>query len=270
MGGLQTGVQRLAVQPDGKVITASGFDSVNGVLASKTQRLNANGTPDATFNPGGIGANGFIGAVALQADGRILIAGGFTSYNGTPTLALARLNANGTLDPSFTSLTPGTLRQIGSLAVQPDGKVLAGSTNSFTAGQAGALVRLNTDGTPDATFNIGTDTTNGIVNAMVVQPDGKIVVRSSFLGFNGQNGSLVRLNTDGSADATFGLGAGLNGPVSSVVQQPDGKLLLGGSFTRLNNQPVPSVVRLLPTGALDTGFAPVTGPTNATVVNASV
>ena len=80
----------------------------------------------------------------------------------------------------------------------------------------------------------------------------------------------MRLNTDGSTDATFGLGAGLNGPVSSVVQQPDGKLLVGGSFTRLNNQPVPSVVRLLPTGALDTGFAPVTGPTNATVVNASV
>lgn len=269
-GGLQTGVQRLVVQPDGKVITAGGFDFVNGVLASKIQRLNANGTSDATFNPGGIGANGFIGAVALQADGRILIAGGFTSYNGTPTLALARLNANGTLDPSFASLTPGTLRQIGSLAVQPDGKVLVGSTNSFTAGQAGALVRLNTDGTPDATFSIGTGITNGIVNAMVVQPDGKIVVGGSFLGFNGQNGSLVRLNTDGSTDATFGLGAGLNGPVNSVVQQPDGKLLVGGSFAQLNNQPVPSVVRLLPTGALDTGFAPGTGPTNATGANASV
>lgn len=64
-GGLQNGVQRLVVQPDGKVITVGGFDFVNGVLASKIQRLNANGTSDATFNPGGVGANGFIGAVAL-------------------------------------------------------------------------------------------------------------------------------------------------------------------------------------------------------------
>ena len=269
-GGLQTGVQRLVVQPDGKVITAGGFDFVNGVLASKIQRLNANGTSDAMFNPGGIGANGFIGAVALQADGRILIAGGFTSYNGTPTLALARLNANGTLDPTFASLTPGVLRQIGSLAVQPDGKILVGSTNSFTAGQAGALVRLNTDGTLDATFSIGTGTTSGLVTTIVVQTDGKIVVGGSFTSFNGQTGSLVRLNANGSLDTTFGLGTGFTGTVNTTVQQPDGKLLVGGSFTQVNGQASPSVVRLLPTGALDTGFAPGTGPTNAAGANASV
>ncbi|MFC6223702.1 T9SS type A sorting domain-containing protein [Hymenobacter artigasi] len=270
LGGLQTGVQRLAVQPDGKVITAGGFDFVNGVLASKIQRLNANGTSDATFNPGGIGANGFIGAVALQADGRILIAGGFTTYNGTPALALARLNANGTLDPTFASLTPGVLRQIGSLAIQPDGKILVGSTNSFAPGQAGALVRLNTDGTPDASFSIGTGTTSGIVNTIVVQTDGKIVVGGSFTAFSGQAGGLVRLNANGSLDTTFGLGAGFTGTVNAAVQQPDGKLLVGGSFTQVNGQASPAVVRLLPTGALDASFAPGTGPTNATGVNASV
>ena len=270
LGGLQTGVQRLAVQPDGKVITAGGFDFANGVLASKIQRLNANGTSDATFNPGGIGANGFIGAVALQADGRILIAGGFTTYNGTPALALARLNANGTLDPTFASLTPGVLRQIGSLAIQPDGKILVGSTNSFTPGQAGALVRLNNDGTPDASFSIGTGTTSGIVNTIVVQTDGKIVVGGSFTAFSGQAGGLVRLNANGSLDTTFGPGAGFTGTVNAAVQQPDGKLLVGGSFTQLNGQASPAVVRLLPTGTLDASFATGTGPTNATGVNASV
>ena len=270
-GGLQSGVQRLVVQPDGKVITAGGFDFVNGALTSKIQRLNANGTSDATFNPGGTGANGFIGAVALQADGRILIAGGFTTYNGTPTLGLARLNANGTLDPSFAPLTAATLRQIGSLAIQPDGKILVGSTNSFTAGQAGALVRLNTDGTPDATFSTtGITGTSGIVSTVVVQADGKIVVGGTFAGFSGQPGSLVRLNADGSPDTTFGLGTGLNGSVSAVVQQPDGKLLVGGSLTQLNGQASPSLMRLLTTGALDASFTPGTGPTNATGANSSV
>ncbi|MGY3091033.1 putative delta-60 repeat protein [Hymenobacter sp. UYAg731] len=271
LGGLQTGVQRLVVQPDDKVITAGGFDFVNGVLASKIQRLNANGTSDAAFNPGGIGANGFIAAVALQADGRILIAGGFTTYNGTPALAIARLNANGTLDPTFAALTPGMLRQIGSLAIQPDGKILVGSTNSFTAGQAGALVRLNTDGTTDATFSIGTGTVNGLVNTIVVQTDGKIVAAGSFTSFSGQTGGLVRLNANGSLDTTFGLGtAGVTGTVNVVVQQPDGKLLVGGSFTQLNGQPSPSLVRLLPTGTLDASFAPGTGPTSATGANSSV
>jgi uncharacterized delta-60 repeat protein len=252
------------------VLTVGGFDFVNGVLASKIQRLNANGTSDATFNPGGIGANGFIGAVALQADGRIIIGGGFTSYNGTATLGLARLNANGTLDPTFATLTPATLRQITSLAIQPDGKVLVGSTNSFTAGQAGLVARLNADGTPDATFSIGTGAPSGSVNALVVQPDGKVVVGGTFPAFGGQASSLVRLNANGSLDTTFGAGAGFTGAVNAVVQQPDGKLLVGGSFTQVGGQPAPTVVRLLPAGTPDASFAPGTGPTTATGAAASV
>ncbi len=267
LGGLQTGVQRLAVQPDGKVIIIGGFDFVNGTLASKIQRLNANGTADATFNPGVIGANGFIAAVALQPDGRILIAGGFTSYNGTPALALARLNANGTLDPSFASL-PATgvgLRQLGSLAVQPDGKILVGGTNSFTPGQAGALVRLNPDGTADGTFSIGTGTTSGVVNTVLVQADGRIVVGGSFSNFSGQAGSLARLNANGSLDATFGIGTGTNtGSVSTLAQQPDGKLLVGGSFSQINGQAAPGIARLLANGTPDPAFTPGTGATTAT------
>ncbi|GAA3998542.1 delta-60 repeat domain-containing protein [Hymenobacter fastidiosus] len=270
IGGLQTGVQVLAVQPDGKILVAGGFDFANGVLASKIQRLNADGTNDGTFNPGGMGANGFISAVLVQPDGRIVIAGGFTVYNGTPVSILARLNANGTLDATFAQVPLGETRQLSSLALQPDGKILVGGSNSFTPGAAGALVRLNANGTPDASFNIGAGVPSGLVNAIVVQPDGKIVVGGSFPSFNGQTSRLVRLNPNGSLDAAFSPGTGPNNTVSTLALQPDGKILAGGFFTTYNGQPAPGVTRLLPNGTLDNTFNPGFGPTTATGTASSV
>ena len=267
IGGTQSGVTVLTVQRDGKILMAGGFDFVSGVLASKIQRLNADGTTDIAFNPGGIGANGFVTAVLEQPDGKILIGGGFTAYNSQPAFTVARLNANGTLDATFAQQPIAERRQISSLALQPDGKILVGSGNSFTAGAAGVLARLNANGTPDATFNIGAGAPGGLVNALLVQADGKIVVGGSFSTFAGQPGGLVRLNATGSVDTGFGATSGsanTNPTVLSLAQQADGKLLVGGAFTQINAQPAPGVARLLPTGVLDNTFVPGTGATTTT------
>ncbi|RZJ94461.1 MAG: hypothetical protein EOO60_03010 [Hymenobacter sp.] len=198
-GTLQGGVQRVVVQPDGKLLIAGGFDFANGMLAGKIQRLNTDGTSDAAFNQGGFGANGFIGAMVLQADGKIVIAGGFTTYNNTPALTLARLNSNGTLDANFASaILPAQLRQLTSLAIQPDGKILVGSSGNIGGGQSDLLARFNTNGSLDTSFQANASGyfsdiagNSYSVRSILVQADGKILVGGSL---SGQNRCLIRLN----------------------------------------------------------------------------
>ena len=268
--GLQNAPQLLTLQPDGKVLVGGGFDFVNGAMSGKLQRLNADGTVDTGFNPGGVGANGFLAAMVLQPNGKIVIAGGFTAYNGAPVFTVARLNADGTLDTSFTpsGAMVTVRRQVGSLAVQTDGKVLVGGSINFETGMAdGSIYRLNANGSFDTSFNAGTGASGAgaFVRSILVQADGKIVVGGAFAAFNGQPmANLVRLNPNGSVDTGFVTGTGVDAVVRVIVQQPDGKLVLGGGFTTINGQPAPRLARLLPNGALDNTFSVGTGP-NGTV-----
>ncbi|GAA4371571.1 T9SS type A sorting domain-containing protein [Hymenobacter koreensis] len=264
IAGLQASASMVIRQPDGKLLTAGGFDFMNGVLAGKITRLNADGTLDATFNPGGTGAAGFIAAMALQPDGKIVIVGGFTAYNNAPAFMIARLNPNGTLDPSFTYSGIGSVRQMSAVALQPDGKILVGSGMSLQGQpETGGIVRLNADGTRDASFNVGTGagSTGAFIRSILVQADGKIVAGGTFTTFNGQSANgIVRLNANGSTDAGFAVGAGATNATSgstvrTIVQQPDGKLLIGGDFTEFNGVTSPRLVRLELTGAVDNSLA---------------
>ncbi|WP_345235191.1 T9SS type A sorting domain-containing protein [Hymenobacter saemangeumensis] len=267
---LYQSVNALAVQPDGKVLVAGGFDFVNGALAGKLQRLNANGSTDAAFNPGGTGANGYITEVLLQPDGKILVAGSFTTFNSQPKALLVRLNANGSLDPSFAfNPAPGDFRSLNALAVQADGKILVAGGLTFTGRLSGGLVRLNADGTPDASFNPGSGITSGTARAVLVQADGKILLGGTFTSFNGQAaGNLVRLTAAGSIDASFNISTsatpGADGTVNALAQQPDGKLLIGGSFASFDGQVSRNLTRRLLNGGADATFQPNTaGPTGA-------
>jgi len=265
VGGLQTSPQFTLVQPDGKVLVAGGFDFANGVLASKLIRLNADGTPDATFNPGGTGANGFIGAMALQPDGKLIIVGGFTVYNGAPAFAQARLNTNGTLDASFAALPTMERRQLGSVAVQPDGKILVGGSASLDATPLPAVRRLNANGTPDASFTPPASTTGDFVRTILVQADGRILVGGSGNAGSALSIGLQRLNTDGSLDNGFASPFSTGIIVYALAQQPDGKLLVGGSLAP-GGTANPGVVRLQANGQLDNTFATGSGLVSGTSV----
>lgn len=268
---LQSGVNSLAVQPDGKILVAGGFDFVNGSLIGKLQRLNTDGTTDASFNVGGTGANGYIAAVLLQPDGKILVGGGFNTFNELALPMVVRLNANGTLDTGFTFGTASSIRQITSLAIQPDGKILVGSGASLNGAQTGGLVRLLANGTVDPSFNIGTGVSvgsgggAGLISAILVQANGMILIGGSFVDFNGQQYyGLTRLTTSGALDSGFLTTAtsGTSLSVSSLAQQVDGKLLVGGSFTQFNGQATPHIMRLLLNGTADNTFQVGAGPNN--------
>lgn len=254
------GIMHLAIQSDGKILFSahSGFNTSSGFFY--VARFNSNGTEDHSFNTG-TGFTSFGGAsvygLAVTASGKVICTGQFDFYNGAHAESIVQVNANGSVDGSFAPNGPGSNAEVVALLQQPDGKWLVGfnGNNNGIAGDnpttklngitRGGVGRLNVDFTTDTTFNtpfqIGTSLTG-----FARQSDGKVVVSGKFY-FNGSNTDvdLLRLNTDGSIDATFTPPsyAG-NGP---VLIQPDGKIVVAGF---VNHDEI--ILRLNSNGTLDT------------------
>jgi len=203
-------------------------------------------TPDA-FNPG---ANDVVLCTAVQADGKIVVGGYFSTLGGSSRSYIGRLNADGTLDTGF---NPGASGYVSSLAVQADGKILVGGYFTTLGGLSRLhLGRLNADGALDTSFNPGA---SGTVDSLAVQADGKIVVGGYFTTLGSQTRyNIGRLNIDGTLDTGFNPGA--NNEVLSLAVQADGKIVVGGWFTTLGGQSRTNIGRLNADGTLDTGFNP--------------
>ncbi|TGE16588.1 T9SS type A sorting domain-containing protein [Hymenobacter elongatus] len=271
--------QALALQSDGKILAGGAFAHYNGVVTGSLARLNADGSVDKGFNAGGTGFFGGAGgsvirSLTVQPDGKILVGGGLTDYNGTAVGSVLRLNPDGTLDPSFAlgagGITNGaSLGRVDALQVQADGKIVVGGLFSSVAGTiVGNVVRLNANGSLDNTFAVGSGFNNQ-VRALAQQPDGKLLVGGLFTQLNGQaSPSLIRLNLNGTVDNTF-LGATLStgGGVYRVRLRADGSLLVAGQFTSYNGVARGSIARLSANGTLDTGFAPGAGATVGSTAN---
>ncbi|MBV9786626.1 MAG: hypothetical protein JOZ51_00510, partial [Chloroflexi bacterium] len=125
-------VDGVLLQPDGKVVIVGDFTEVEGVRRNRIARLNSDGSLDRSFDPGS-GASFHIYDVALQPGGKLMVSGGFTSFDGVSRTYIARLNADGSLDPSF-NVPSGVLRsgsRIESMAIQPDGNILIDDYNTI-------------------------------------------------------------------------------------------------------------------------------------------
>jgi len=257
----------VVVQPDGKVAAAGrpGF-----LLA----RYHPDGSLDRSFGRGGRVETGFgvssVNALALQPDAKLVAAGRAGAGDGTSSdFALVRYDSNGRLDTSFDGggrvlTTFGAFASANALVVQPDGKLVAAGRAGASDGSSGdfALARYHLDGSLDTSFdgNGRMLTTFGAfasANALVVQPDGKLVVAGRAGASNGSSGdfALGRYHPDGSLDASFdGDGLVLTDiatleSASALVLQTDGKLVaLGTSVGHF------ALVRYRPDGSLDTDF----------------
>lgn len=255
-------------------LSACGGSSGGGSSASTP----AAGSLDVTFGSGGkvttfIGTqySDFAYAVALQSDGKI-IAVGYTFNGSNNDFALARYTANGGLDGNF-GIGGKVITPIGSshdvavaVALQGDGKiVVAGSVYNGSNYDFG-IARYNVDGTLDTSFDSDGKVTTAIgpgddyATAVVVQPDGKILVsgyasNGSTVGF-----AVVRYNTDGSLDSGFGsngkvttsIGTG-NSIAKSMALQSDGKIVVAGYNYNGTDEDF-ALVRYNSTGSIDTGF----------------
>lgn len=184
-------------QADGKILVGGGFSDVNGASRNCLARLLADGTLDASFYGSGPtnGCNGDVRAIVLLPDGKILLAGGFTSVHGVSRPHLARLNPDGSLDPSFPSTPPPDAR-IFAMVLQGDGRILiAGEFMTVGGLSRPRVARLNADGSVDETFDPGTGP-NAPVYGMALLPDGDIVIIGSFSSVDGvPRPQIARLKT---------------------------------------------------------------------------
>jgi uncharacterized delta-60 repeat protein len=193
-------VSDFAVLPGGHILIVGKFDEVDLVRRVGIARLLPSGALDRGWVPASTFVGASINTLAVQADGKILIGGNFTTLSNQPRRGLARLNANGSLDPSLGDIMPNISPSptVNALALQPDGKFWVGG-NFFAFGGHNYVVRLNADGTLDPTLpSLGLESfARGTVNALRLTEDGRLWVAGPGLAVGGQSlGNLVRFFTD--------------------------------------------------------------------------
>jgi uncharacterized delta-60 repeat protein len=240
------------VQPDGKIVVAGtvGVNESNGTGADfGVVRYNTDGSLDTTFdgdgkvrtNFGGI-RNDYATAIALQADGKIVVAGYSDSGGGRADFAVVRYNSDGSLDTTFdgdgkvlTDVGSDTDDKIHAILIQPDGKIFAVG-GIFTAGSdpaGGVIVRYNSNGSLDTSFDgDGKMTLSGsyMFYAAALQPDGKIIAAGTNV-----NLAVARFNANGPVDTSFGTSGvatytafNFGDRAYAVALEPNGKIVAGG------------------------------------------
>lgn len=250
----------VALQSNGKILAGGNVSRFNntGALTS-LKRLNADGTLDTTFNSGGAGlaasqGQSEVNVIRVDAQDRIYVGGVFDSYNGVARTGVLRLNADGTLDPSFsvTSLG-GQVRYVMDVALLPNGQLLVSGAFTTINGQSRFNVaRLNADGSVDTTFNANALGTGNVFDSVDVQADGKILVS----GQVNNRAAVLRLHPDGSHDASF-MPPFTNdfGRVNEFLILPDGRIVIGGDFDLVGQSGSQRLAALHPNGAVDATFA---------------
>jgi uncharacterized delta-60 repeat protein len=251
-------VYSIAVQADGKILAGGFFQSIGGQARNNIARLDATTGLADSFNPN---PNHRIISIALQADGKILVGGSFSGANsigGQTRNNIARLDATTGLADSFDPNANGDVR---SIAVQADGKILAGGGFTTLGGGSGTALRngigrLETDGRLDQTLNLNIGGTGyTVVYPIAVQPDGKILIGGCFTSVLGvARNNIARVNPDGTLDIAFNPNA--NGDIVSMTVQADGKILVGGFFTNIGGQTRNHTARLDAITGLADSFDP--------------
>jgi uncharacterized delta-60 repeat protein len=221
------------------------------------------GTLDQTFNSFdngnnySVGANGNVKAIKVQTDGKALIGGTFTTYNAESVNYITRLNADGSKDATFNVGGLGTNGVVNTIAVQSDNKIIiGGSFSTYNGVSVGALVRINSNGTLDNTFNVGGVGLLGEVLDIIVVSGNKIIAAGNISSYNNAVvNNLIQIKTNGTLESTFNAGgAGVNGTVYSLALQSNGKILVGGNVTTFNNIPVNYIFRINSNGSYDNSF----------------
>jgi uncharacterized delta-60 repeat protein len=213
---------------------------------------------------------GGVFTIARQSDSKILVGGSFfEDFVSLNTRYIKRLNSNGSFDGTF-SISSGFDNFVQSIVVQGDQKVIAGGDfNTYQNVSANKIIRLNSNGSRDTTYSIGTGfaPSNSAVFGLDLQSDGKVVAVGSFTLYQGsQRNFICRINTNGSNDTTLAIGSGFNDTVIAVKIQADQKILVGGTFT-IYTPPSQSFgrnrfIRLNSNASVDTSFDIGTGFNN--------
>ena len=256
------------LQPDGKIVAGGGRFTSSGPDFALVRYL-TDGTPDASFGTGGLVITPMtppaeVYSMALQPDGKIVAAG----TDWTNATVITRYEADGTLDATFgtggvvvTTIGPGTgvTRKV---LVQPDGKIVVIGEARIAGNAMFALARFDADGSADGAFGTAGEVLTDLVASSdfaldgLLQPDGRIVASGQAFGPGGGL-KLVRYESDGTLDATFGIAGVASLPsfafAPAVDLQSDGKLVVAGQFNDGSGYDF-LLARFDANGVLDAGF----------------
>jgi len=242
------------------------FNSPHALNRHSIVQFDLNAAVDASFNCGvtdNAANDGSITVqqVKVQSDGKIVIAGLFNSVNGTEATPISRLNADGSIDPSF-STAATTDDRIYAMALDSQGRIVIGGEFRRVNGQTrNYIARLLPDGTLDASFNPPLGPNNN-VDSLAIDSQDRVVIGGIFTSVDGATRNrIARLNTNGSNDASFTPGSGSTGGVLGVGVfaigiQSDGQIVIGGQFSKVNNTDRTQIARLSSAGMLDLTFNP--------------
>jgi uncharacterized delta-60 repeat protein len=295
-GSLDTGfnpsanaqVAAIVVQSDNKIIIGGSFSAVqpNGATLQTSRnslaRLNSDGTLDTAYNPN---PNSVVSALALQSDGKLVLAGTFGALQPASDLTatlrsrLARITTDGKVDATFDPNINSSIAVINSVVMQGTQIVIGGVFSSVQPNGSSTFVvrnnlaRFNADGTLDTSFD---PNANGVVRSVVVLSDQRILIGGAFstLQPNGatsatQRFHIARLATAGTVDATFdpAVGGQAGGQVNTIAVQSNGRFLVAGSFGDTAGSTSSNLTRFTSNSVADVAFAPdANGPINAVAV----
>ncbi|WP_375435896.1 T9SS type A sorting domain-containing protein [uncultured Hymenobacter sp.] len=266
----QSSIFKIRLLANGQILLQGFSIIVGGQQFNTLAKLNADGSVAANFSVGSGIQPLTVTDVAVQADGKILVSGSFTNFNGVATNNLVRLNADGSVDQAFTTaLGAGFVgANVGGVTVrgvevQPDGKILVcGNFQNYNNTGRSGLLRLNADGSLDTTFNpvSSTSTTTGAeVLAVALDP------RTNYIlvhGYSFSTQQVVRLNTNGQLDTSFNLSAAPTCLSFSTwnsdqfVVDASGRVLLSSCFADYGGTGGDTyVTRFLANGQRDSQFA---------------
>jgi len=237
----------VAADTNGWYVIAGVFDIPNQRFLT---RLSPGGVHDSAYAYGPSGPNGSVDALRVTSDNKLLVGGSFTA----PRARLARYTGLGTVDGSF---SPGNTfsNPVRALAVQSDGKIIAGSSH--------LVARLTVEGARDPSFDSGSGP-NGEVLDIALQSDGKILIGGTFTEVNGTSAAyLARLLPSGAVDGSFAPPGGPDAWVQSIVLQTDGRIVVAGAFTMVNGLPRARIARLTDAGEIDSTFYSEAGTDDA-------
>lgn len=258
-------IRAIATQTNNKIIVGGEFVNYFGVSRSRIVRLNEDGTLDATFNNTGTGFNDAVYAIKIQSDGKILVGGNFTSYNGINRQRLARLNSDGSLDTSFVLNTNFTINNIvRAITIQSDQKVIIGGdfilSNNLSCPECfkinhKRLARINTDGTLDDTFevnngfNFSESPTEASVRTISMNGS-KIFVGGKFDSYQASTRKFIcQLNSNGSLDSDFNTSTiGPDNYVTGSIVESSGNVVIVGNFWKYNDVIKNTIARIQPSG----------------------
>jgi uncharacterized delta-60 repeat protein/uncharacterized repeat protein (TIGR01451 family) len=256
MSGYNSYVDDIAIQNDGKMIVVGNFTTYNGYDYNRIVRIHPDGSIDTTFNVGS-GFDAFVSEVAIQSSGKIIVVGNFTQYNGMSSGCVVRLFPDGSIDNSF-NVGTGTTGVIKSMDIDPNGNIfLGGSMSSFNLIPVTDIVKLDSEGNYDSSFDVVGDFGGGSsLIGIHFLSNNKLIAYGQFDDYDlsGLN-CIVRLNSDGSLDTSFDTGIDPGWGVTSLYVDTNSDLYIAGSYQSVSgNSSIHHLARFGANGTHDPTF----------------